>query len=464
MTKRLVDESSLISTAVCASLAVGSAVAAYSLLFWNKTSRTNNKCIYLDYNGTTPIYKDVLQAMMPYLTEHYGNPSSSHAYGKAPRQAIDQARRQLLTLLGCSTSTSTSTSDQSEDSSPPLSTIWFTGCGTESDNMAIQLAIQSQPKRPILQQLVVNKYHIVTSNVEHPAVELYLEELVKRNPNQFEVTYVPVDKEGRVSAKDMIAAFRSNTILVTLMLANNESGALQPVRQVAQACRKRGILMHTDAAQAAGKVSVSLEDLGYPDMISLVGHKLGATKGMAALYVRDGCLTEHGRGGLPDHGVMLIGGGQEFGQRAGTENTPAIVGFGYAAEKAYRNLAKNAQHMERLRARLLSNLQSLLGESNVRANGPSDPNLRLPNTLSVGLRNVHSGDLLADIGNQVAASAGATCHSSAGAVSSVLMAMGVPGEFSRGTLRLSLGPSTTARDVDRAAKIIATGVKRQLEK
>jgi cysteine desulfurase len=403
-------------------------------LIWSKSP----PCIYLDYNGSTPIYPQVLESMMPYLTEHYGNPSSSHIMGKEPRRAINQARESLLKLLGAPTS--------------QLNSLWFTSSGTESDNLAIELALQSTPD--------IEDKHIVTCNVEHQAVELYLKKL--EGQGKIKVTAVPVDQEGRVSAKDMIAAIRPNTILVTLMLANNESGALQPVQEVARECRKRGILMHTDAAQAAGKVSVRLEDLGYPDMIAVVGHKLGAMKGIAALYVREGCFQEQGRK-LQNQGVMLIGGGQEFGRRAGTENTPSIVGFGTAAEMALSGLPQNARHMESLRSRLLSNLQAHLGDANVRANGPSDPSLRLPNTLSVGFKNIHSGDLLAEIGHQVGASAGATCHSAGGCWSAVLKAMKVPEEFGRGTLRLSLGPRSTAADIDRAAIIIAEGVKKQLD-
>lgn len=233
-------------------LAMGSCAYYYYYSIQNKRQVEDEHCIYLDYNGTTPIYPDVLNSMLPYLTQHYGNPSSSHHYGKEPRKAINAARKQILGLLGAG-----------ED---PIESIWFTGCGTESDNLAIQLALQSAPpKRP---------KHIVTCNVEHPAVELYLKHL--ESEGLITVTYVPVDKEGRVSAEDVIAVMTSNTILVTLMLANNESGALQPIKEVAMECRKRGILMHTDAAQAAGKVSCELEDLGYPDLISVVGHKLGA--------------------------------------------------------------------------------------------------------------------------------------------------------------------------------------------
>jgi cysteine desulfurase len=262
----------------------------------------------------------------------------------------------------------------------------------------------------------------------------------------------------------MIAAIRDDTVLVTLMLANNESGALQPVKEVAVACRERGILMHTDAAQALGKVSCRLEDIGHPDMVSLVGHKIGAPKGIAALYVRPNCYKEHGRSLTHNHGILLLGGNQEFGRRGGTENVAFIVGMAKAAELATANLTKNAKHMDAMRYKLLKKLESNLLEAGikVRPNGPTNPSLRLPNTLSVGLENVHSGDLLAEIGDRVAASAGATCHSAAG-VSSVLKAMNVPDTFARGTLRLSVGPRTTPEEIDQAAKLIAEAAIEQTQ-
>lgn len=224
--------------------------------------------------------------------------------------------------------------------------------------------------------------------------------------------------------------------------------------------------MHTDAAQATGKVDVSLESMGHPDMVTLVGHKIGAPKGVACLYVRHECCQEQGRS-LHEGGIILLGGGQEGGRRGGTENVPYIVGMGKAAELAHQQWETNAAHMEHLRARLLHQLETHLGKDEVRPNGPLDPTLRLPNTLSLGLRHVQSGDLLAEIQTQVAASAGAACHSSTtgrAKISAILQAMQVPMEFAAGTLRLSLGPTTTPQDVDRAAAIIAREAKRQLAK
>ena len=386
------------------------------------------------------MYPPVLAAMLPYFTTHYGNPSSGHALGREPRRAVDEARRAILTsLLGAS-------------KEADLSAIWYTACGTEADNLAVHLALQSTAETFSKEDSRLP--HIVTSNVEHPAIEVCLKAL--EDEGRIRVTYVPVQKDGCVEAKDMIAALTKDTILVTLMLANNESGALQPVKEVAQACRERGILMHTDAAQAAGKVSCRLDDLGQPDMISLVGHKIGAPKGIACLYVRPKCYEEKGRSLSHNHGILLLGGGQEHGRRGGTENTPYIVGMGVACTLASTDLAKNAKHMEAMRSHLLSQLESKLADAdiNVKANGPSNPSKRLPNTLSIGLENIHSGDLLAEISDKVAASAGATCHSAAG-VSSVLRAMKVPEEYARGTLRLSIGPKTTREDIDQAVELIA---------
>ena len=289
---------------------------------------------------------------------------------------------------------------------------------------------------------------------------------------KIEVTYVPVDSVGVVSSSDVISAIRpGQTVLVTLMLANNESGALQPVAKVAARCRELHVLFHTDAAQAVGKVPVDLRGaLGEADMVTIVGHKFGAPKGVAALYVRPGCLAERGRrepGLYCRSGALLLGGGQEGGRRAGTENVPYIVGLGRAAEllTADDKWRDNAARMERMRSRLLNGLTmrlSDLGPDIVRPNGPSDPTERLPNTLSVGLKGVRSGELLSAIGLSVAASAGSACHAAGGALSPVLSAMGVPTDYAIGTLRLSVGPSTTDEEVEHAVQVIAEEARRQL--
>lgn len=387
----------------------------------------STNCIYLDYNGTTPVHPKVLAAMLPFLTVHFGNPSSSHHFGAQPKKAVANARRSLLRLIG-------------RPDEPP-SSIWFTGCGTESDNLAIHLAIQSSEKR-----------HVVTTNVEHPAIAECLKAL--EEDGKITVTYVPVQPDGRVDAKDVIGAISAETMLVTIMLANNESGALQPVKEISAHCRTHNILFHTDAAQACGKVDLS--DLcGDADLISLVGHKFGAPKGVAALYVREGCLS-----GLPDNrGILLQGGGQEGGRRGGTENVPYIVGMGKAADLVLDNLQKTMEHMEAMRLRLLMNLKNEIGDD-IRPNGPNDPSHRLPNTLSIGIPGIISGSLLNKIGHEVAASAGAACHSSGtGQISSILKVMQIPTEYAQGTLRLSLGPTITLEDIDKASAIISKQVK-----
>ena len=420
---------------------------------------SSTRCIYLDYNGTTPIREEVVSAMIPYLTTHFGNPSSAHYYGRQPKVAIQRARAEIASLL--------LTQEQVQDKKLVEETsnaIIFTGCGTEADNMAIHLAVYAWfAGRKTNKEAGIP--HVVTCNVEHPAVAECLKFFEQRG--DIETTYVKVDEEGLVSASDVIDVIRPNTCFVTLMLANNESGAIMPVLEVASFCRKKGVLFHTDAAQAVGKLAMDLERLGGPDMITLVGHKFGAPKGVAALYVRPGCLGKNGRKEPDLYGVsggLLLGGGQETGRRAGTENVPYIVGMGRAASLVSGpNLVENAAHMEQMRTKLIDNLTRELGKENIRANGPRERERRLPNTLSVGIKNVHSGELLKRVGEQVAASAGSACHASGGKISAVLLAMNVPIEFANGTLRLSVGVGTSEADLDRATEIIAREARRQWE-
>lgn len=430
---------------------------------YSSGTKEDEKCIYLDYNGTTPIDKRVVEAMMPYLTHHFGNPSSSHFYGDEPKKAISKARKSILGLMFSNKEYIESLEHQNE--------IIFTSCGTEADHLAIHLAIESHKAKFEKSGSIP---HIITSNVEHPAVEEYLKALEKED--KIQVTYVPVNTEGMVAKEEMMKVIdekKDDTILVTLMLANNESGALQPVREVADYCNKIGILFHTDAAQAVGKVSLAMDECGvgigsHVDMVTIVGHKFGAPKGIGCLYVRKSSFQKNDDMVQPSR-FMLLGGGQEGGRRAGTENVPYIVALGTAAdimteqkEDGNFQWQVNASYMEEMRKRLHRNLVVGLGADTVRENGPRLDSDRLPNTLSVGLKGINSGDLLMNIGQQVACSAGSACHASGGGVSAILTAMSVPMEYARGTLRLSLGPTTSKEDIDKASKIIIDEAKRQL--
>eukprot|EP00574_Skeletonema_japonicum_P001513 CAMPEP_0201740066 /NCGR_PEP_ID=MMETSP0593-20130828/46111_1 /ASSEMBLY_ACC=CAM_ASM_000672 /TAXON_ID=267983 /ORGANISM="Skeletonema japonicum, Strain CCMP2506" /LENGTH=431 /DNA_ID=CAMNT_0048234369 /DNA_START=95 /DNA_END=1390 /DNA_ORIENTATION=+ len=423
------------------------------------------KCVYLDYNGTTPVYPQVLEAMLPYLTDHFGNPSSSHYFGSEPKAAVNKARRSLLSLI------------QAVPVADP-SSIMFTGCGTESNNVAIRLALLSSTHKANRDNGLL---HVVTTNIEHPAITQCLNSYISGSLTpKITVTEVPVDEFGVVSSADVIDAIQENTALVTIMTANNEVGSLQPVFEIAKICRQKQILFHTDAAQAVGKIDLRglAEETTGADMVTIVGHKFGAPKGIAALYIRPNCLDESGRVN-PEHGgsVLLMGGGQEGGRRGGTENVPYIAGIGRAADMLFdqhgdkAGWEANALHMQKMRLMLLEQITVGLKESTgqtdlIRVNGPLNENQRLPNTLSIGLKGVQSGRLLHEIGGVVACSSGSACHSSSGptmSYSAILKAMNVPPDFAVGTLRLSVGPNTSQEDVDLAADIIVKEATRQLK-
>ena len=432
-----------------------------------------NKAVYLDYNGTTPVYRPVLEAMLPYFTQYFGNPSSSHYFGQEPKRAVKKARQSLLGLIQFY-----SHCGREEQFSIAEKSIVFTGCGTESNNLAIRLALLASEGKVDEH----GRLHVISTNIEHPAISQCLNAYLAGGSltPKIEVTYVSVDDEGIVSAGDIMKEIKANTVLVTVMTANNEVGSIQPVFELAKLCRERQVLFHTDAAQAVGKID--LRGLADPtfgaDMVTIVGHKFGAPKGIAALYIRPDVFTENGRENPMDGGsVLLMGGGQEGGRRGGTENVPFIVGIGRAAtmlvakKQGVECWECNSRHMKSMRERLLHNIIRNLEKNGpsaseiVRVNGPADPTQRLPNTLSIGIKGVRSGELLANIGTFVACSAGSACHSSScqsQSYSSVLKAMNVPSEFAVGTLRLSVGPDTTEEDVDFAAEVIIEEVKRQL--
>lgn len=371
--------------------------------------------IYLDYNGTTPHDPEVIAAMRPFLEEEFGNPSSGHLYAVKPRQALNAARRQVAGLLNCS-----------------AEEIVFTSGGTEANNWAIIGAARA---------LCSRGRHIVTSACEHPAVLNVCAFLEKEG---FETTYLPVDELGLVAVEDVRAALRPDTILVTIMHANNEVGTIQPIAEIAALARSRGIRVHTDAAQSLGKISVNVNELGI-DLLSIAGHKLYAPKGVGALYIRKGVAIEN----------FMHGAGQEMDRRPGTENILEIVGLGKACEIAGRDAEKNHRHMQAMRDRLHAAITSGLRE--VRLNG--HPEMRLPNTLSLSFRGLEANRILEAIGLEVAASAGAACHADSVEISHVLKAMAVPVEWAKGTLRLTTGRMTTAAEIDRAADVIVQAVE-----
>lgn len=362
--------------------------------------------VYLDHNATTPIDKEVAEAMLPYLTEHFGNPSSAHAFGQTTRQAVDKARSQLAALLNC-------TPDE----------LTFTGSATESNNMVIKGLGEVYTDRA---------RHIITSSVEHASISESCDFLEKQG---YQITYLPVDGYERVNIDDVAPALTDETLLVSVMVANNEVGTIQPIAEIAALTHEHGALMHADAAQAIGKIPVDVHTLGV-DMLTVAGHKLYGPKGIGALYVREGLHVPKFMHGAP----------QESNRRAGTENVLLIVGLGQAAEIAMRDIGRNADHMAAMRDRLAEKMQGAV--TDIQING--HPEHRLPNTLSISFRNLEANVLVDSLAEEVAVSAGAACHSDQVTVSEVLEAMHVPLEYAMGTLRFSTGKHNTESEIDYA--------------
>ena len=369
--------------------------------------------IYLDYNATTPTDPRVAEAMQPYLTGFFGNPSSGHRAGREAKAAVEEARGQVAACLGCG-----------------AEEIVFTSGGSESDNLALRGVVAAR-----------GGGHLVTSAVEHPAVLEVV--LAMEMEGLIQLTVVGVDASGRVDPAEVADALREDTVLVSLMLANNEVGTLQPVGEISELCRDRGVLVHTDAAQAVGKIPVDVDALGV-DLLTVAGHKLYAPKGIGALYIRQGVEIE----------PLIRGAGHERRLRAGTENILEMVGLGAACALVRDEPPEEHSRLESLRDRLRKRLTNAIDGTTEHA-GDAD---RLPNTLSISLPGAHAGDLLDAIGDEVAASAGAACHGLNIQVSHVLAAMGVSTEVALGTIRLSVGRFTTEDEVDCGAEIILGAV------
>ncbi len=362
--------------------------------------------IYLDYNATTPVAPAVADAMLPYLREHFGNPSSSHVYGQRTRGAVARARAEVAALIGASPAE-----------------IVFTSCATEANNLAVL---------GVARALRGRGRHLITSAIEHPAVARPMAYLTDEG---WDITVLPVDGSGRVSAEGLAAALRDDTVLVSIMHANNEVGTLQPITELAALAHSRGALFHTDAAQSIGKLPVDVAALGV-DLLTLAGHKFYAPKGVGALYVRAGTPIA----------PIQFGAGHEGGLRPGTENVPHIAGFGAAALLARDRLPAITERLRRQRDRLHDCLASAI--RGLALNG--HPTERLPNTLSVSFPGVSGRALLART-PAIAASVGSACHEEGDAVSGVLGAMGIGAERARGAVRLSLGEPTTDEEITRAA-------------
>ncbi|GCE28392.1 cysteine desulfurase [Dictyobacter alpinus] len=374
--------------------------------------------IYLDYNATTPIDPAVVDAMLPYLTTYFGNPSSAHAYAETTRAAMATAREQVASLLGCA---------QDE--------IIFTGSGTESDALAIRGAA------------LANRFHgnhIITQVSEHPAVLNVCKSLTRLHG--LRVTYLPVDKYGRIDPAEVAAAIEEQTTLISIMYANNETGTIQPISELADLARRHRILLHTDASQAVGKIPTDVQSLGV-DFLTIAGHKLYAPKGIGALYVRRGLQLE----------PLLYGGGQEHGLRAGTENVAYMVALGAASVLAREQLALSQPRLQKLRDQLQQKLEQRLPHS-VHLNGhPTD---RLPNTLNISIDGILGEEVLAAMPG-IASSTGSACHEGKTDPSAVLSAMGQSRERALGALRLTLGRWTTAKEINAAADQIAQTVQTQ---
>jgi cysteine desulfurase len=372
--------------------------------------------IYLDYNATTPLDPAVITAMRPYLERQFGNPSSGHAYGQAAKAAVDEARAQVAALLDA----------ESEE-------IVFTAGGSESDNLALKgiaFARRAQGRGN----------HLMASQIEHPAVLATYRYLEERHG--FRVTYLAVDAYGMVDPAAVEAAITPETILISIMHANNEVGTLEPLAEIARIARRHDVTLHTDAAQSVGKVPVRVDELGV-NLLTIVGHKLYAPKGIGALYVRHGTELD----------PLIHGAGHENGRRAGTENVPYIVALGAACALAQKQLASQAAHWLALRARLLAELEARVGS--VRVNG--HPEQRLPNTLNISVPGVIGEEVLARAVN-VAASTGSACHAGQTEPSPVLLAMGIDPTTALGALRLSLGRWTTAEEIDRAVEALSEAI------
>ena len=380
---------------------------------------STTKRINMDHAATTYLDPEVLGIMLPWFTENYGNASSVYAEGRTARQAVEDAREQVRAALGAKA----------------LQEIYFTSGGTESDNWAIKGFADANQRKG---------NHIITTNVEHHAVLHTCQYLEKKG---FEVTYLPVDHEGRVSAQQVADAITDRTILVSVLFANNEIGSINPIAEIGKVCRERKVVFHTDAVQAVGSVPIDVEAMNI-DMLSLSAHKFNGPKGVGALYVRKGIRLEN----------LIHGGAQERGHRGSTYNTPGIVGLGAAIQRATQDLPAKSARLAALRDQLINRITGEI--DHVIVNGHRTE--RLPNNVNVCFRFIEGESLLLNLDMLgISASSGSACTSGSLDPSHVLLAIGLPHEIAHGSLRLSLGVESTQEDVDRVMEVLP-GIVRKL--
>ena len=361
--------------------------------------------VYMDNAATTRVTEPVLEAMQPYFCEIYGNPSSLHSFGREAHKALDHARQQVADAIGANPNE-----------------IYFTGCGTESDNWALRGAAYARQGKG---------RHIITTQIEHHAILHTCEQLEKEG---FEVTYLPVDEYGRVTAEQVEKALTPETILVSVMMANNEIGTVEPIAEIGAVCKAHKVLFHTDAVQAVGHLPIDVKAMNI-DLLSLSGHKFYAPKGTGALYIRTGVRLQN----------LIEGGAQERSRRAGTENLPAIVGMGAAIELITAEMPEETPRMTALRDKLIRGILDAIPES--RLNG--HPTQRLPGNVNISVRYIEGESLLLSLDMAgIAASSGSACTSGSLDPSHVLLAIGLPHEIAHGSLRFSLGRETTEEQID----------------
>lgn len=361
--------------------------------------------VYLDNSATTPIKGDVLKEMLPFLTEHFGNASSLYTPGLVARRALDEAREKVAALINAK-----------------ANEVYFTGCGSESDNWVL---------KGVASSLKNKGNHIITTVTEHPAMLRTCEYLEK---NRYEVTYLGIDDQGRLNPAELEAAIKDTTILVSIMMVNNEIGTIHPIKELAAIAKKHGVLFHTDAVQALGNVPIDVKDLGV-DFLSMSAHKIYGPKGVGGLYIRRGAKL----------GTLIFGGGQESGKRAGTENVAGIVGFGKAAELALNSLDEHIKHSTEIRNYLAEKLTAEIPD--VIINGSMDN--RHPGNLNVTFKYIEGESILIQLDAcGICISTGSACSSKSLKPSHVLSALGVPVELIHGTVRFSVGDFTTKEDID----------------